>query len=57
MAQVIAHRLSTVIGATKIMVLDKGYVIEEGSHSECLGRSSSRFFLTSKSDPDSLNSV
>ncbi|CAK9089683.1 ABC transporter B family member 1 (ABC transporter ABCB.1) [Durusdinium trenchii] len=40
---VIAHRLSTVIGATKIMVLDKGYVIEEGSHSELVARENSRY--------------
>lgn len=33
---VIAHRLSTVVDADKIVVLDNGHVIEEGSHSELL---------------------
>jgi len=33
-AIVIAHRLSTVKNADKIIVLDKGKVVEEGSHSE-----------------------
>ena len=35
---VIAHRLSTVIDADKIIVLDNGQVKEEGSHSELLNK-------------------
>jgi ABC-type transport system involved in Fe-S cluster assembly fused permease/ATPase subunit len=35
---VIAHRLSTVIDADKIIVLDNGQVKEEGSHSELLDK-------------------
>ncbi len=33
---VIAHRLATVINADKIVVLDKGIVVEQGTHNELL---------------------
>ena len=35
---VIAHRLSTVIDADEILVLDHGSIIERGRHSELLAR-------------------
>ena len=31
---VIAHRLSTVHNASKILVLDKGKIVQEGKHEE-----------------------
>jgi len=35
---VVAHRLSTVKNADKIIVLDKGVVMEEGSHEELVAK-------------------
>jgi ATP-binding cassette subfamily B protein len=35
---VIAHRLSTVLAADKIIVLEAGQLVEEGTHDELLAR-------------------
>ena len=42
---VIAHRLSTVMGADRIVVLDHGNVVEEGAHAELLDRGGHYFRL------------
>ena len=35
---VIAHRLATIINADKIVVMDKGLIVEQGSHTELLAK-------------------
>ena len=35
---VIAHRLSTVVNADEILVLDKGQIVQRGTHEELLER-------------------
>lgn len=42
---VIAHRLSTIEKADKIVVMDKGIIIEEGTHSELINKAGTYFNL------------
>ena len=57
-ALIIAHRLSTIKNATRILVLDRGRLVEQGSHAELLDAEGYYFrlyttgFSTSEDEPD-----
>ncbi len=46
-AFVIAHRLSTVVNADRIVVMEDGRILEQGSHAELLARQGAYFHLYS----------
>lgn len=45
---VVAHRLSTIVSADTIMVIQHGVVVESGKHAELLGRGGVYAQLVSK---------
>ncbi|NQW30324.1 MAG: ABC transporter ATP-binding protein [Ignavibacteria bacterium] len=46
-AVVVAHRLSTIVNATRILVFENGSIVEEGSHNELLDKRGAYFKLHS----------
>ena len=44
---VIAHRLSTVQNSDKIIVLDRGHIIEQGNHEELISQKGTYYQLYS----------
>lgn len=40
---IIAHRLSAVRDATRILVMDRGQIVEEGSHADLLSHQAGHF--------------
>ncbi len=54
---IIAHRLSTVINADKIVVLEKGKVLEEGSHNVLYASQKRYYELWQKQMPVQRNTI
>jgi len=53
---VIAHRLSTIESVDRILVLDKGQIVEQGTHRELVERNGiySRLYRSQMQDPHAL---
>lgn len=54
---IIAHRLSTVVNADRIIMLDKGQVLEEGSHYQLFDKKGAYFKLWQQQVPSYLSVI
>ncbi|KYG84752.1 peptidase C39 [Roseivirga seohaensis] len=54
---IIAHRLSTVVNADKIIVMEKGQVIEEGSHFKLFEKKGKYYDLWRQQMPEAFNKI
>ena len=52
---VIAHRLSTILRMDRILVLEKGYIIEEGTHQQLLAKRGRYFEMWQHQSGDFLD--
>ena len=54
---IVAHRLATIKDCDKIIVLDKGEIIEEGTHSELLEKQGQYYRLWEMQQGNFMNTV
>ena len=54
---IVAHRLATIKDCDKIIVLDKGEIIEEGTHSELLNKQGQYYRLWEMQQGNFMNTV
>ena len=54
---VIAHRLSTIVNADRILVIDKGKIIEDGTHKSLMEEKGNYYRLFTNQFKESLEKI